>query len=204
MHATHATQCTQHAKHTQTNAMQTYRFFLGCCATHVAGERAHVADEGLQQVAGQVGHTPHGKHHHHVLERHRHPQVLIVVQVQAAIHRKATLSRLPTASAFYHLLDKLVATWLVPREPAAISVHVLCAPYNHAPVFRVISLEAILVWCMRLAVTCHLHPRQNDQDLLCATVVTQGWNGYRNNSQHRKLTLKKKILLLLLTGLKPS
>ena len=55
-----------------------------------------------------------------------------------------------------------------------------------------------------LAVTCRLHPRQNDQDLLCATVVTQGWNGYRNKSQHRKLTLKKKILLPLLTGLKPS
>ena len=55
-----------------------------------------------------------------------------------------------------------------------------------------------------LAVTCHLHLRQNEQDLLCATAVTQGWNGYRNKSQHRKLTLKKKILPPLLTGLKPS
>ena len=31
-----------------------------------------------------------------------------------------------------------------------------------------------------LAVTCHLHFWQHDQDLLCATVVTQGWNGYGN------------------------
>ena len=44
-----------------------------------------------------------------------------------------------------------------------------------------------------LAVTCHLHFWQNDRDFLRATVVTQGWNGYRNKSQHRKLTLEKKI-----------
>ena len=33
-----------------------------------------------------------------------------------------------------------------------------------------------------LAVTSHLHFGQNDPDLLvlCATAVTQGWNGYRN------------------------
>ena len=45
-----------------------------------------------------------------------------------------------------------------------------------------------------LAVTGHLHFWQNDRDLLCATAVTRGWNGYRNKSQHRKLTLEKKIL----------
>ena len=48
----------------------------------------------------------------------------------------------------------------------------------------------------RLAVTCHLHFWQNDRGLLCATAVAQGWNGYRNKSQHRKLTLEKKILPL--------
>ena len=37
-----------------------------------------------------------------------------------------------------------------------------------------------------LAVTCHLHFWQNDRDFLRATVVTRGWNGYRNKSQHRK------------------
>ena len=46
-----------------------------------------------------------------------------------------------------------------------------------------------------LAVTCHLHFWQNDRDLLHAAAVTRGWNGYRNKSQHRKLTLEKKILL---------
>ena len=36
-----------------------------------------------------------------------------------------------------------------------------------------------------LAVTCHLHDFwQNDRDFLRATVVTRGWNGYRNKSQH--------------------
>ena len=44
-----------------------------------------------------------------------------------------------------------------------------------------------------LAVTCHLHFWQNDRDLLRATAVTRGWNGYRNKSQHRKSTLEKKI-----------
>ena len=54
-----------------------------------------------------------------------------------------------------------------------------------------------------LAVTCHLHFWQNDQDLLRATAVTQGWNGCRNKSHHRKLTLEKKILLPLLQGFEP-
>ena len=43
-----------------------------------------------------------------------------------------------------------------------------------------------------LAVTRHLHFWHNDWDLLRATAVTRGWNGYRNKSQHKKLTLKKK------------
>ena len=36
---------------------------------------------------------------------------------------------------------------------------------------------------------------------LRATAVTPGWNGYRKKSQHRKLTLEKKILPPLLPGL---
>ena len=31
-------------------------------------------------------------------------------------------------------------TWLVPRETVAVSAHVLCTPYNHAPVYKVTSL----------------------------------------------------------------
>ena len=45
-----------------------------------------------------------------------------------------------------------------------------------------------------LAVTYHLRFWQNGRDLLRATAVTRGWNGYRNKSQHRKSTLEKKIL----------
>ena len=55
-----------------------------------------------------------------------------------------------------------------------------------------------------LAVTCHLHFRQNDRDLLRATAITRGRNGYRNKSQYRKLTLEKKFLLMLLKGLEPG
>ena len=43
-----------------------------------------------------------------------------------------------------------------------------------------------------LAVTCHLHFRQNDRDLLRATAITWGWNGNRNKSQNRKLSLEEK------------
>ena len=52
--------------------------------------------------------------------------------------------------------------------------------------------------CVCLAVTCHPHFWPNNWDLLYATVATWGWNGYWNKSQHRKLTLEKKIIPLLL------
>ena len=53
-----------------------------------------------------------------------------------------------------------------------------------------------------LAVTCHLHFWGNNRDLLRATAVTRKKNGYRNKkSEHRKLTLEKKILPPLLRGL---
>ena len=55
-----------------------------------------------------------------------------------------------------------------------------------------------------LAVTCHLHFWQNDRDFLRATAVTRGWNGYRNNSQHRKSTLEKKILPPFQQGFEPA
>ena len=55
-----------------------------------------------------------------------------------------------------------------------------------------------------LAVTCHLHFWKNDRGLLRATAVTRGWNGYRNKSQHRKLTLEKKILPPLQQGFEPA
>ena len=52
-----------------------------------------------------------------------------------------------------------------------------------------------------LAVICHLHLRYNERNLSHATTVTQEWNGYRNKSQHRKLTTEKKIVPPLLPGL---
>ena len=36
-----------------------------------------------------------------------------------------------------------------------------------------------------LAVTCHRHFGQNDRDLLRATAVTWGWNGYQNESAQK-------------------
>ena len=55
-----------------------------------------------------------------------------------------------------------------------------------------------------LAVTWHLHFWQNHRDFLRATVVTRGWNGYRNKSQHRKSTLEKKILPPFQQGFEPA
>ena len=82
------------------------------------------------------------------------------------------------------------------------SRRVLCTPYNHAP-YHFMQSHIRKVYAS-LAVTCHLHFWQNDRDLLRATAVTRGWNGYRNKSQHRKLTLEKKIVPPLLPGLEPG
>ena len=81
--------------------------------------------------------------------------------------------------------------WLVPHETAAILAQVLCTPYNHALCHFMQSHIGPVNAC--LAVTCHLHFWQNDRDLLCATAVTWGWKGYRNKSQHSKLTLRRKF-----------
>ena len=78
----------------------------------------------------------------------------------------------------------------------------MCTPYNHAPChFMQSHIRKVYA---SLAVTCHLHFWQNDRNLLRATAVTRGWNGYRNTSQHRKSTLEKKILPPLLQGLEPG
>ena len=92
--------------------------------------------------------------------------------------------------------------WLVPHETAAIPAQVLCTPYNHAPCHFKQSHICKVYAC--LAVTRHLYFGQNDRDLSRATAVTRGWNGYRNKSQHRKLTLEKKILPPLLQGFEPA
>ena len=79
---------------------------------------------------------------------------------------------------------------------------VLCTPYNHAPCHFMQSHIRKVYAC--LAVTCHLHFWQDVRDLLRATAVTRWWNGYQNRSQHRKLTLEKKILPPLPQGSGPA
>ena len=90
----------------------------------------------------------------------------------------------------YLQLCLVVIRLVQPRETVAVLAQVLCTPYNHAPCHFMQSHIRKVYAC--LAVTCHLHFRQNDRDLLRATAVTRGWNGYRNKSQRTKLTLEKK------------
>ena len=108
-------------------------------------------------------------------------------------------------SAFLNIHQSGVLTvlaWLVPHETAAILAQVLCTPYNHAARHFVQSHIRTVYVC--LAVTCHVHFWQDDWDLVCATAVTRGWSSYQIMSQHRKLTLEKKILPPLLQGFKPA
>ena len=59
--------------------------------------------------------------------------------------------------------------WLVPQETAAVSAQVLSTLYNHAPChFMQSHIHKVHA---SLAVTCHVHFWQNDQDLLRATGV---------------------------------
>ena len=55
-----------------------------------------------------------------------------------------------------HLQCYLVGTRLVPRQTAAVSAHVLCTSYNHAPAYSVTSFGATYRVHVCLAVTCHL------------------------------------------------
>ena len=77
---------------------------------------------------------------------------------------------------------------------------------HHTTMHHVTSCKATLIRKVYAcsAVTCHLHFWQNDLDLLRATVVTRGWNGYRTKSQNRKLILEKKIVPPLLQGFEPA
>ena len=80
----------------------------------------------------------------------------------------------------------LVVTWLVLCETAAIVQTYTGWVYS---VYFIPSHLGRVHVC--LGVTCHLHFWQNDQDLLCATAMIQGWIEYWNESQHRKLTMEK-------------
>ena len=93
--------------------------------------------------------------------------------------------------AFLDIHRSGVLTALVPHETAAVSARFVYRPDNHAPRHL---MQSKVHAC--LAVTSHLRFWQNDRDLLRATAVTTGWNGYQNKSQrHIKSTLEteKKI-----------
>ena len=101
-----------------------------------------------------------------------------------------------TGSALWllHGWCHVVVAWLVPREMLPFRrkfcVFYCVQPYTRLQCHFIQSHIGGVYVC--LAVTCHLRFWQNDQDLLRAIAVTLGWNGYRNKSQHRKLTLEKK------------
>ena len=88
------------------------------------------------------------------------------------------------------------ATWNCSRLGASSVYTIHHAPY-HFTQSHIRKVHACL------AVTCHLHFWQSDRDLLHATAVAWGWNGYWNKNQHVKLTLRKKIQPPLLLGLEP-
>ena len=80
-----------------------------------------------------------------------------------------------------HIQRCLVVTWLVPLVISACSVYTVqsCTMSCH---FMQSQIRRVYVW---LAVTCHLHFWQNDLDLLWATAITRGWNGYWNKSAQK-------------------
>ena len=88
------------------------------------------------------------------------------------------------------------------HETAAVSAQVLCTPYNHAPCHFMQSHIHKVYAC--LAATCHLHFWQNYRDLLRATAVTLGWNGYPNESQHKKIDPGEENLPPFLQGFEPA
>ena len=95
------------------------------------------------------------------------------------IHRSGALTAPPgcymsdTTSNYCRLLARLVCTM---QPCTSLQCHFIRSHIRRAE-------------CM-----CNRPPAfwQNDRDLLQATAVTRGWNGYLNKSQHRKLILDRK------------
>ena len=106
-----------------------------------------------------------------------------------------------------HVTSFILVQSMSTIQPCTMScyfIHLGAIHVHHTTMHHVMLLHSRPQVHSPLAATCHLHFWQNDWDLLYATVVTQGWNRYRDKSQHRKLTLENKILPLLLPGLKPA
>ena len=64
-----------------------------------------------------------------------HSAFWIASKVTVALHSAFWIASKVTVAL--HSAFCLFVTWLVPRETAAVSAHVLCTPYNHAPVYSV-------------------------------------------------------------------
>ena len=167
-----------------------------------------------QKPEGSLGWTAQDVH----LDSHTAPELWIIdwLMIAYIVLFSTLLSRLTALACGSTWVTSFIArflnihrsgvltalAWLVPHEIAAVSAQVLCTPYNHAPCHFMQSHIRKVYAC--LAVTCHLHFWRNDWGLLRATAVTRGWNGYRNKSQHRKLTLEKKILQPRQQGFEPA
>ena len=80
----------------------------------------------------------------------------------------------------------------MPHETNAVSALILCIRYSHASAYSVTSFEATFIGCICIF-SCHLAPALLAERLVSFICYcgTQGWNGYGNKSQHRKLTLEK-------------
>ena len=91
---------------------------------------------------------------------------------------------------FSALEQTRIALCTVPTQPCTMSRH-----FNESHIHRMHAC---------LAITCHLHFWQNDRDLIRATAVTRGWNGYRNKESTQKPTMEKKVLPPLLSGFEPE
>ena len=88
-----------------------------------------------------------------------------------------------------------VVTQVVPRETADVSVHVLCTPYNHAPVYNVIFLRSHICRVhVCLSVTRHLHFWKNGRDLLHSTALTRGWTDTEIRVSTKSWLRRKQIL----------
>ena len=68
-----------------------------------------------------------------------------------------------------------------------------CGKLSHNYLVKLHAFYCFYTKHVCLAVTSHLHVWQNDRDLLRVTAVTRLWNGYRNQSQHRELSVEKKF-----------
>ena len=125
-----------------------------------------------------------------------------------SLHSHVILNEwLTSNSAFFNIHQSGILTVLVVCYMACAMwnfYHLSMFYIHHTTMHHHFMQSHICRMHASLAVNCPLHFWQNDCDLLNATVVTQGWNGCWNKGQHWKMTLEKKIILLLLPGLKPA